>query len=668
MFSLTSGQLVAIAIGLGSLAGWFALYGLALVVTRPARPAPLPATQDLPGSEPPAVVSLLAGGWDLSEDAAESTLIDLAARKYLEFRQPGNDPMQTTIHVREPNPTGLNRYEQRIFDRVAGLAVGGVVPLPALTFRDTGQATTFEKRLRAEVIADARARGLSRRRFGPAILTVLTVAAIIAGFGLAVTTFLLARHSHDGNGGALKGAGFVWFFGAIVLGGIGHRPIGERDTPAGREVAAKWFGVRAWLQRTEAFGDLPPSAVAVWDRYLSYGDALGTTRVCAAVIDLGMGNRKRVWSSYGDTWHRVRVRYPRLWLRYGRTARYLIVRGVLLGGLGFVLLYYWARGVAAALREPAIGESHAAQFAGSVKNVGLAIGTVLFVYGAYLLVRTIIDLATPAQLTGQVLWKQVWRSNSGGEDSPPVPWLHYLAVDDGSGDKTTAWGLPSELSGRAVDGDTVKLSARRWSRRVTELSVVQQGTGRRWRDAGSANSQTEAMIAKAMNLPEARVSADADPFDEIVGAAAGSGVGGVLGLLGGVVRAPAVPVADLLTPHEVSSALGVPVTPHAVGGNNQPVPVQQVQFRDPGGKSVLVLMAAGGMFGQLAVRARRRGQALPGIGDEAFTGDGWAVGRHGDTVVTIALSGAAKRTEPRNLHWLLATAVGRLAAAPSSTP
>jgi hypothetical protein len=665
MFSLTSGQLVAIAIGLGSVGGWFALYGLALVVSRPARPAPLPATQDLPGSEPPAVVSLLAGGWDLSEDAAESTLIDLAARKYLEFRQPGNDPMQTTIHVRQPNPTGLNRYEQRIFDRVAGLAVGGVVPLPALTFRDTGQAATFEKRLRAEVVADARARGLSRRRFGPAILTILTVAAIIAAGGLAVAVFLLARHGSDGNGGALKGAGFAWFFGAIVLGGVGHRPIGERDTPAGREAAARWFGVRAWLQRTEAFGDLPPSAVAVWDRYLSYGDALGTTRVCAAVIDLGMGNRKRVWSSYGDTWHRVRVRYPRLWRRYGRTARYLIVRGLLLGGLGFLLLYYWAKGVAAALREPAIGESHAAQFAGSVRSLGLAVGTVLFVYGLYLLVRTIIDLATPAHLTGQVLWKQVWRSNSGGEDSPPVPWLHYLAVDDGAGDQTTAWGLPSELAGRAVDGDTVKVSARRWSRRVIELTVVEQGTGRRWQDAGSANNQTEAMIAKAMSLPEARVSADADPFDELVGAAAGAG--GVLGLLGGMVRAPSVPAANLLTVQEVSSALGMPVTAHPVGSGTQPVPVQQVQFRDPGGRSVMVLMAAGGVAGQMALRARRRGQPLPGIGDEAFAGDRWAIGRHGDTVVTIALSGAGKRAEPRNLHWLLATAVGRLTTAPSST-
>jgi hypothetical protein len=130
-----------------------------------------------------------------------------------------------------------------------------------------------------------------------------------------------------------------------------------------------------------------------------------------------------------------------------------------------------------------------------------------------------------------------------------------------------------------------------------------------------------------------------------------------------------VPAVDLLTAHEVSSALGAPVTAHPAGSGNTPVPVQQVQFRDPNGRTVLTLLAAGGLAAQLAVRARRRGQPLPGIGAEAFAGDGWAVGRHGDTVVTIALAGAGKKAEPRNLHWLLATAVGRMAAtAPDGAP
>jgi len=82
---------------------------------------------------------------------------------------------------------------------------------------------------------------------------------------------------------------------------------------------------------------------------------------------------------------------------------------------------------------------------------------------------------------------------------------------------------------------------------------------------------------------------------------------------------------------------------------------------------VLNLMAVGGLAAQLASRTYRRGQPLPGIGDEAFASDRWAVGRHVDTVVTIALTGDGRRAEARNVHWLLATAVGRLTAAPQSS-
>src|SRR2546429_9715109 len=95
---------LSIAIGTVSVGAWLLLYGLALLFTRPARPEPAPATQDLPGNEPPAVVSLLAGYWELSEDAAESTLIDLAARRYLGLRRPGTDPVTTQRHARDPQP------------------------------------------------------------------------------------------------------------------------------------------------------------------------------------------------------------------------------------------------------------------------------------------------------------------------------------------------------------------------------------------------------------------------------------------------------------------------------------------------------------------------------------------------------------------------------------
>ncbi|HEX6872589.1 MAG TPA: hypothetical protein VF163_15945, partial [Micromonosporaceae bacterium] len=141
---------IAVALGALAVAGWFALYGLMLLITRPRAVAAPPATPDL-SPEPPAIASLVGSGWDLTEDAAEATLLDLAARGAFEFRQPSDDPAHTTIHITGNRPTDLLPYEQRIYARVAELAVGGGVPLTALTFRDRRKAAAWWKRFRAEV-------------------------------------------------------------------------------------------------------------------------------------------------------------------------------------------------------------------------------------------------------------------------------------------------------------------------------------------------------------------------------------------------------------------------------------------------------------------------------------------------------------------------------------
>src|SRR5262249_3680437 len=479
-------------------------------------------------AEPPAVVSLLANRWEITEDAAESTLLDLAARKLIELRQPAADPMQTTIHVRGADTTGLTGYEKRVFERVAGLAVGGVVPLPARTFRDPAQAKRWAKRLSAEVVADARSRGLSRRRFSPPIIATLTVAALAAAGGVLIAMVHFAQRTHPHDNPAL-GAALLTF---LALFGIAGTVRGERDTPAGRAVAARWLGLRAYLRGDESFANLPPSAVAVWDRYLSYGDALGTTRVCSAVIDLGMGNRKRVWSSFGGTWHRVRVRYPKVWGRYGVRTTPLVFWSLNSLALGYAVLRY-RHGVTTAVPG---------RFHDLADLVTFLLGAGLLLRGGYRLIRTVVDLATPLTLTGEVLWTEVWKSSRGGENSPPRPWLYYLAVDDGGDDRTTAWGLPSELYPRCGVGDVGRLTTRRWTRRAVDLSVVERGGAGRLVDAGPTDNDadnTENLIAAAMGAP-----------------AAGHGGAPVAATL----LTPAVAAGRLLTADEVGRALGCPVT------------------------------------------------------------------------------------------------------------
>jgi hypothetical protein len=609
---------------------WFALFAGALLLTRPADVQPVPPTQDFGGDEPPAVVSLVANRWELTEDGAESTFVDLAARRIIELRQPANDPMQTTVHIREPNPSGLNGYEQMIFSRVAGLAVGGVVPLTALTFRDPAEAKSWSKRINAAIVADARSRGVSQRRFSPTMVSALTILAAIPAFavGGAVALNVARENKLSDDWGAIVGAGLVVWF---LLGGFAGRSRGERDTARGREVAARWLGLKSYLRNDESFADLPPSAVAVWDRYLSYGDAVGATRVCSAVIDLGMGNRKRVWSSFGGRWHRVRVRYPKLWRRYGLQPTGLVVKAVLALVAAFLVFRY------SAVPADVLPGRFTAQF----DLVATLAFLVFLAYGMYTLVATIVDLATPVTVTGEVLWLEVWRQKSGGEDRPPVPWLHYLALDDGRDDRTVAWGCPSDLVPGLSCGDIVTLTVRRWTRRVTAVKLDQRGQQRALEVAAASGSSddTENLVLSAMG---------------VVGARGAQAVASAL-------RTPTVAPAQLLTADEVSRALGVPVT--AAGHSGAALgPMAMESYQTTAGKRVLFASVATGPAADLAMRMRRRYQAVPGIGDEAYAGEHWAIGRRGSNVLMLQLHGPGRQTDPRNVYWLLQTAVARMPA------
>jgi hypothetical protein len=603
-------MLADIVLGLLPLAGWFAAYGGLLLATRPRAGRAGPATPDL-GEEPPAVASVLVNDWEVTVDAVESTLLDLAARRIIEFRQPADDPRQTTIHIVNERPTGLTPYEQRVFDRVARLAVEGVVPLTALTFRDQAAAKAWWKRIRAEIIADARARGLSQRRFGPTLVTALAVAAVVVAVPLALMVYRLSvRSEQEDPAGAAFTAAFACF---ILLTLIAARPMGDRDTPAGREAAARWLGVREWLRGHEAFADLPPAAVAVWDRYLPYGAALGTTRTASAVIDIGLGDRRRPWSSYGGVWRRVRVRYPRFWPRYGQGAPTLLFRAALALGVGFVLL----RRSRSFVGDVASGLPDAVdRVTDPVGQAGLVLGLALIAYGAYVIIRTVIDLAAPVKITGQVLWLEVWRTKRRQSDNKNRPVLYYLAVDDGTRDRTTAWALPVHLYGRSYPGDTVTITARRWSRRVTTVTR-----------------------AEGSESPD-RVAATEPAPTETAAASPGTATG-------------------LLTVEEVSAVVGVPVTVTAIPGL-----AALTVFAGPDGKPVLTLQLISRMMGRVAgfltgAGRKERAQPVPNVGTEAWVDGDRAFARLADgTMVALALM---NRSDARGrLPELLATAVSRI--------
>jgi hypothetical protein len=620
---------VDIAIAVVSLGLFAAAYGGAMLATRPARPPAGPATPDL-GEEPPAVVNLLANRWRLNEDAAESTLLDLGAKRLIELRQPANDPMHTTIHLRQTEQPQLQPYEHRMLSRIWALAVNGVVPVTALTFRNEHEAKSWNRRLHREVVVDARARGLSRRRFSPQTVSALVAVAFVSACGafLASLRYVLRNPTEDNDIGGAFVVGVIAF---AVLAGIAAGQRGERDTPAGRAAAARWFGVRAWLRGHEEFADLPPAAVAVWDRYLPYGAALGVTHTASAVLDVGMGDRKLVWSSYGDRWRRVKVRYPKLWSRYGQTAPALLWPAVLSLIFGGLLVRY--RDLPTEL-DLATDEA-VNGYLDTATRVALVLGVLLLVRGGYRAVRTLVDLATTRTITGQVLWLDVWRTRSQGENRPRIPWLHYLAVDDGKSDRTTAWSLPHGSRGpQCRDGDTVTMRVRPWSRRVLSLTLV---------DRGRPHRQVDAPVVEDTTAPAS---------------------------LGGVVRqltgqdGPRVTAGTLLTAEEVGQALGLPIRePESIPGF-----VSTATYRtDDRGKDVLLVQTATGTAGTWAWQMNRRGAELPGLGDGAYHAGDRAAVRVGETTVVFTLMRDGKGRH-KHLPWLMQQAAARLTQPSPATP
>jgi hypothetical protein len=636
---------------IGLLGVWFLLFAAVLTATRPADVKPQPPHADLAGDEPPAIVSLFAGRWKLNEDAAESTLIDLAARRWIELRQPGNDPTQTTVHLlhypggRPPkDQQPLTGYEEMVLTRVRTEAVDHVVPITALTFRNLSEASYWTTRLHKSVIEDARARGLTRRRFSPLLVTMLSVLAGVPAVGLT-----LAIMERSGEMGGAPGAGLISWG---LLSGLAGRPLGERDTPAGREAAARWFGLQAFLRNDEAFAELPPSAVTVWDRYLSYGDALGVTRVCSALIDLGMGDRKRVWSSFGGTWHRVRVRYPRFWGRYGAT-----VPRVLIGAVGVLVVGYFLLKTLGLQRfEQPDSLSRA------LGNLPIILGCYLVVRGLYRLIRLAADLISPKSITGEVLWIELWKETQGTEDKPSRPLVHYFAVDDGA-EVVTAWALPSDWSGRSRPGDLVTITVRPWTRRITALVIDSSRAARVAEDA-------RAVAAAAADAADPATAEISGPIGPVLPGFGGAGQVPMPAVLASAAVASAVAsahgdgpkaVPELLGVDEVVAALERPVVSDGAGSRVQLGPFELVTFAEPGiGTPVLVIAVARGSAVELVMRGvRKKGTPLPGVGDEAWSGPGWVLGRRGSTMIRLNLESQAT-VSPQTLPGLLSLAISRL--------
>jgi hypothetical protein len=188
--------------------------------------------------------------------------------------------------------------------------------------------------------------------------------------------------------------------------------------------------------------DLPPTAVAVWDRYLAYGAALDAIPHAVRVLDFeSAGPRAELISSHTGVERTVHVRYwtRNRFLRPGGPAAAQATRVWTL----LTLPLWIALGVAAATTIPSP----------YLRGLVLVLAGVQAARAGYRLVRAQLDLARPAVVTGTVLHVSVAHhqptaDNRGphGEELPDLPTHYYVVVDDGSADTVRPWIVNRDLA------------------------------------------------------------------------------------------------------------------------------------------------------------------------------------------------------------------------------
>ncbi len=229
---------------------------------------PGPETMDL-RPEPPAVVNLLVNELDLTRDAVAATILDLAVRDHVDIVQlsPTDNLVVPTRNPRDP----LLPYEDRLLHVMEQAAAGGphaTIGAIAEALRP-GTADTW-LRFADEVTRDARQRGLTASTATSRETTAMMLLALVPSVGVLIAApmaYIVTPFLFVGL-----------FLGAVLLLVIGRT---TRLTPAGRDAATHWLGVRRFIGSHGTFDELPPGAVALWDRYLAYGAAMGLSGLAA---------------------------------------------------------------------------------------------------------------------------------------------------------------------------------------------------------------------------------------------------------------------------------------------------------------------------------------------------------------------------------------------------
>ncbi|GAA4542656.1 DUF2207 family protein [Pseudonocardia xishanensis] len=442
--------LLATAVVLGA---WFALLAVLLAASRTPPVRPGPATGAL-RPESPAVVDLLTGDWELCDEAASATLLDLAARRVVTLEEIG--PELALVRLGRGEQAELTPYEQLVLDHVRELATAdGVVATGALAEGARNLGGWWAAFTRA-VIAEARAAGLSRRRWSGPQRTILVGAALVPGAAAGIAAAVAFTKPDDGPLGPFFGGALLV---VAALSALVERLDGERGTEAGAAAAGHWLGVREHLRGARLL-EAPAAAVTIWGRPLAYAAALGVAgRAVAGLPVATPADDSRAWSDRGGLWHVVRVEYrgPGPWGRFfwGRSPLQqlgrLLLAAIPSAGFAFVLGIL-ARALLGSPVEPEVFG-----VLGAVVVVGVP------------LLRLALDTLARSTVEGQVVRL---RGKVRSQNDSSTTYDHYVALDDGHSRTVYAFGIAEDRWNSLVEGDVVRATAARRSGWIHEVEVV----------------------------------------------------------------------------------------------------------------------------------------------------------------------------------------------------
>ena len=443
--------MVAAALGV---VAWLGLLAVLMRATRTPDVPRTPATGEF-GSESPALVDFLTGGFKLCDEAASATVLDLAARRYVTIEEIG--PELSLVRLRrDVDVDALNTYERMVFDHVSRLATNdGVVATGALAegARHLGRWwKAFAKAVRDE----ARAAGLSEARWTATHRSVLSVGAAVPAVLIGVV-FAAFEHGADSDpiGAFLAGTVIAW----AVLVFLQERVNDERGTQAGARAAGHWLGVQEHLANGR-FADQPAAGVTIWGRGLAYAAALGLAD--RAVVSLPISTPAddgRAWSDYGGMWHLVHVEYRGRgpWGRFvwGRAPGDAVKTGLKAGMVCASPILVLSILASAILGHP----DNPITFA---IFVTILVAAVPCGFAAF-------DSSSPTTVRGQVIRTRAFAQ--GRNDG----YRYWVGIDDGRTDRTRrihAYGVDEQTFNGLVEGDEIEARAGRWLGWMRDVRVV----------------------------------------------------------------------------------------------------------------------------------------------------------------------------------------------------